>query len=1243
MVTDNAGTTANDTVQVTVNSSGVNLAPTANAGTDAVIMLPVNTITLAGSGTDVDGDIVSFNWAEISGPSAGTLTNTAIASPVANNLLQGVYQYELTVTDNEGATGKDTVQVTVNPANNIAPSANAGNNVTIILPANTANLNGSGTDADGTIVSYAWAKIAGPATGNITNANEAIATLTALVQGVYLYQLTVTDNAGAIGRDTVQVTVNAAPNLAPVANAGTNIVLTLPVNSTSLNGSGTDADGAITGYLWTKIAGPSAGTLTNATSAVASLSGLVQGVYQYRLRVTDNAGATASDTVQVTVNPAPNVPPTANAGNNITITLPVNSTPLNGSGTDTDGTITGYLWTKIAGPTAGTLTNATSAVANLSGLVQGVYQYRLRVTDNAGATAADTVQVTVNAAPNVPPTANAGNDISITLPINSVTLSGSGTDPDGSIASYAWLKISGPVEGAMNNPAIQSPVLSALVQGEYQYQLTVTDNNGAIDRDTVKITVNSPANIPPVAHAGVNISITLPVNTATLEGSGDDPDGNIVSYAWLKISGPAAGSISNANAAVATATGLVQGTYRYRLTVTDNAGAIGRDTVQVTVNAAANILPVANAGNNISITLPVNNSTLNGSGTDADGTIVSYAWTKIAGPAAGTIVSPASAISAITGLAQGTYRFQLTVTDNAGGTGRDTVQVMVNPAVNIPPVANAGNNITITLPVNTTTLNGSGTDADGTITAYLWTKLSGPAAGTITSSTTAVTTVNGLVQGVYQFRLRVTDNTGATALDTVQVTVNPVPNILPVANAGADVNITLPVNTASLSGSGNDADGTITSYAWVKISGPAAGTITNANAAVATVSGVVLGTYQYQLTVTDNNGGIDRDTMRLIVNPASNIPPVANAGNHINITLPVNTTVLSGSGTDVDGIIASYAWIKISGPAAGTLTNANTAAPTANGLVQGTYQYQLTVTDNEGATGKDTVRVTVNAAIPANVPPVANAGSDITITLPVNSTTLTGSGIDANGIVTGYAWVKIAGPAAGSISNPSSAVTMVTGLVEGVYRYELTVTDNVGAIGRDTVQVTVNEPANIPPVADAGQSITISLPPNNTTITGSGSDIDGTVVAYLWEKVSGPAGGTVVNPSAATTGITGLVFGVYEYRLTVTDDDGATGTDTMTITVGEGRRDADEVILSVYPNPVVKEVNAHIVTTVTRGTAILVLYNNRGEQLLSRSIALTGAGIIENFNMEGYPKGTYHIRVSVNGKLQVTKTIVKGG
>ncbi|HLA58027.1 MAG TPA: DUF4832 domain-containing protein, partial [Puia sp.] len=87
-----------------------------------------------------------------------------------------------------------------------------------------------------------------------------------------------------------------------------------------------------------------------------------------------------------------------------------------------------------------------------------------------------------------------------------------------------------------------------------------------------------------------------------------------------------------------------------------------------------NQTPTANAGSDQTISLPTSTVSLTGTGTDAGGSIASYAWTKVSGPAVGTMATPAAAGTSITGLAQGVYVFALTVTDNQGATATDNVQ-----------------------------------------------------------------------------------------------------------------------------------------------------------------------------------------------------------------------------------------------------------------------------------------------------------------------------------------------------------------------------------------------------------------------------------------------------------------------------------------------------------------------------------------------------------------------------------------
>ena len=249
----------------------------------------------------------------------------------------------------------------------------------------------------------------------------------------------------------------------------------------------------------------------------------------------------------------------------------------------------------------------------------------------------------------------------------------------------------------------------------------------------------------------------------------------------------------------------------------------------------------------------------------------------------------------------------LTVTDNNGATDFDEATVTVNPAaVNQTPSVNAGSNQTVNLPTNTINLTGVASDPDGSIISYLWTKQSGPASGTLVNSDQATLTVNNLVAGIYVFRLTVTDNQGATAMDDVQVTVVSA-NIPPSANAGSDLSITLPTNQINISGSGSDTDGTIFSYLWSKTSGPAA-TLTNTSQPTFTASDLLEGTYTFRLLVTDDDGASTFDEMILVVSAAPvNQNPIANAGADINFSLPQTGVTITGSGTDSDGTIVSFA------------------------------------------------------------------------------------------------------------------------------------------------------------------------------------------------------------------------------------------------------------------------------------------------------------------------------------------------
>ena len=356
---------------------------------------------------------------------------------------------------------------------------------------------------------------------------------------------------------------------------------------------------------------------------------------------------------------------------------------------------------------------------------------------------------------NNPPVANAGTDKTITLPTSSTGLTGSGTDADGTIVGYQWQQVSGPSTSTLSATNTANITVSNLQQGSYTYRLTVTDEDGATDTDDVIVTVGAgAANQAPASNAGTDRTITLPTSSASLNGTGStDADGTIASYQWQQMTGPSTSTLSATNTASITVSNLRAGVYTYRLTVTDNDGATDTDNVTVTVNAAPpNQAPVANAGTNRTITLPTSSSNLTGSGTDADGTIASYRWQQLTGPSASTLSATNTANITVSNLQAGVYTYRLTVTDNDGATATDDVTVTVNSAPNQAPVANAGVNRTITLPTNSVSITGSGTDADGTIATYLWQQVSGPSTATFSATNTAATTASNLQAGCIQFQ-----------------------------------------------------------------------------------------------------------------------------------------------------------------------------------------------------------------------------------------------------------------------------------------------------------------------------------------------------------------------------------------------------------------------------------------------------------------------------------------------------------
>lgn len=198
-----------------------------------------------------------------------------------------------------------------------------------------------------------------------------------------------------------------------------------------------------------------------------------------------------------------------------------------------------------------------------------------------------------------------------------------------------------------------------------------------------------------------------------------------------------------------------------------------------------------------------------------------------------------------------------------------------------------------------------------------------------------------------------------------------------------------------------------------------------------------------------------------------------------------------------------------------------------------------------------------------NVLPVANAGPDRVLTLPTNSVTIQGKASDKDGKIVSYQWAKTYGNAA-TLSGANTATLRISNLQKGVYIFRLRVKDNDGGVKDDYFKITVNgasnsknnnasnkesdKKANAAPLANAGPDRVLKLPTNSVTIQGQASDRDGKIVSYNWAKTYGNRA-TLSGANTSKVKISNLEAGVYIFRLTVKDDDGAAKEDYFKITV----------------------------------------------------------------------------------------------
>ncbi|HEY7529165.1 MAG TPA: PKD domain-containing protein [Gemmatimonadota bacterium] len=301
------------------------------------------------------------------------------------------------------------------------------------------------------------------------------------------------------------------------------------------------------------------------------------------------------------------------------------------------------------------------------------------------------------------------------------------------------------------------------------------------------------------------------------------------------------------------------------------------------------------------------------------------------------------------------------------------------------------------------------------------------------------------------------------------------------------------------------------------------------------------GTFVVQLVVTDRDGASDPapPTRQVtVLGPPANLPPegtiVSPSG---DVTIHAGESVtFEAAANDPDGTVASVSWDFGGGaPASSELV------PGAVTFAQaGTFTVTFVATDDDGAP---------DPAPPTRVVTVLPAGGNqrpqATILTPSTDRTLlagegvdfTGTAADPDGTITAWRWDFGGGAPASTQQNPG----LVRFFTPGVYEVTFTAFDDDGesdpVADRRLIIVVPPPPVNQPP------SATITQPPGPVTIavgesvtfSGSASDPDGSVVAWLWNFAGGAPNRGVEDPGPVTF----TIPGTFRVSFNVTDNDGA--------------------------------------------------------------------------------------------------------
>ncbi|MCR4405214.1 MAG: PKD domain-containing protein [Candidatus Acetothermia bacterium] len=374
-----------------------------------------------------------------------------------------------------------------------------------------------------------------------------------------------------------------------------------------------------------------------------------------------------------------------------------------------------------------------------------------------------------------------------------------------------------------------------------------------------------------------------------------------------------------------------------------------------------------------------------------------------------------------------------------------------------------------------------------------------------------------------------------------------------------------------------------------------------------------VGVFTVKLTVTDNEGAIGRAVKELVVYPAPpNQPPIA----YFTFS-PTRPTVgdevrFTDHSSDPDGQITFRFWDFGDG------SSSTVEAPSHRYSASGRYRVTLTVADNRGATDSFFRELTV-FKVAVNEPPQAAFTFAPTSPSTQDTVKFFSQASDPDGEVVLWFW-DFGDGTTSTLRDPEHRYKKA-----GTYKVTLKVADDRGATGLTSQQITVAQGAAGAPQAAFSFAPESPQPGQLVRFTDRSTDPDGTIKSWAWEFGDGSTA-TEQNPAHKYA-----KRGVYTVKLTVTDNDGLTGSTTKQIRVGQVQ---PSVTAHCYPNPASTQTTFKYALPSGAAKARLRLFAATGRLVFEQELTLAAQEFAWNLkSAEGQPlpNGAYFYYIQALG------------